>query len=715
VALATVEDELRALHELGQVSAALGMSVGSNKGGLLAVYTAGGDRIARDQKLAAFWQHAFLPSHARAQIYAIEQAVQLVSPYGGALDDLMVHRATMILDALRAKSGGDAGLAAQVPRLTALVAGAGKRKGAQTKILLMVCGGIFGVPIVLFIIGSVVQAVFSRGSGGSDANGGSERTVACKFTEETRSVACTAADAEACKQLPKEILCRSAYLDAVSERVNNWKKKGIWEKNENKITWIDLPVNGPEEHEGKKCWKASQEATVWLCPRSGDAPAASEGHFSGYGKMTSYEQNMLTDDLEIEVLEVLPGPMAAQEKALRELSKLGTNKEAIEKWLSGPGANVDPKVVAAEFLVLGVSPSEFAARAQAQKLARSASDTKAKAESAEREKEQEKKRAAAAPVTYPVPCAAANAATHVAVEGAPQLCVPQGEGILVASLLAGHHDSVSSLPAMPSSYDDEDPVAVLLGPDRTVGEKSTLSGGERAQVAAKTRARVFAKIQSTTSWGEWKWVDSLGKLTGVLDLGGERLIEGEPSIQRKQKCETDNNMRCGGRCDDDGDCMKLFSGCGCPESTCHPLFHVCSGCPAMSHCDDPEFPMTIPKKTVSAVFSKAEERERAKAAAEGAYGLLLTKISGAWRKTYTKMEKSSPDEKPERKTEHDTGYYARIAPLGFFVLKCDDDRCGSTAEQLVSFSASPWSVTIGENPKVEVKCQNGICKAKVAK
>jgi len=317
-----------------------------------------------------------------------------------------------------------------------------------------------------------------------------------------------------------------------------------------------------------------------------------------------------------------------------------------------------------------------------------------------------------APVMYPTACTGVDPKTHVPVDGASSLCVPQGEGVLIASLLAQKSDLVLALPSRPSGYDDEDQIAVFLGPDRSVGEESKLSAGERAGVAAKTRAKTFAELKSTGSWGEWSWVESAGKLTGVIDLGGARLTDGEPWVQRKQKCETQNMPHCGGRCDDDSDCMKIFSGCGCPESTCNPVFRFCSDCPSVHTCDDPEFPLTVPKRTFHAVFSKADDRARAKRAAEGSYGVLLTRLTGAWRRTFTKTEAASPGEKPERKVEFDSGYYARIAPLGFFVLGCGDEHCGKTAEQLVSFEAAPWSVTIGGDPKVVVRCTRGLCDAK---
>ena len=77
---------------------------------------------------------------------------------------------------------------------------------------------------------------------------------------------------------------------------------------------------------------------------------------------------------------------------------------------------------------------------------------------------------------------------------------------------------------------------------------------------------------------------------------------------------------------------------------------------------------------------------------------------------------SDPSEKPERKVEHDTGYFARISPMGYFILACDDDNCGRTSTQLVAFRALPWTVTLTSgDTKVSVKCNNGICTGSVTK
>ncbi len=551
----------------------------------------------------------------------------------------------------------------------------------------------------------LIMAVVACGK--KKAAGSLERVVKCKYTEDSRTVQCAAADADACQQLPEQVLCRGPYLDVLQGQINNWKKQGVWSGYENKITWIDLPgIDEPTSHDGKMCWKASLNADVWLCPAK---PGAATGRLVGYGRLLHYEQNMMTDDLQIEVLETFSGAAEKQERAFRDLSGLGSDKNRIQAWLSGPAAvGLDASAVRSELLLAGVSPHELMAAASSQQAQAQASASAAQQDTARRETE-------AAPANYPAPCAKVDAKTHTVVDGADGLCVPQGEGILVASLLAAKSDAVQELPSPPSSYDDDDPVAIMRGPESAIGEKSTLSAAERMTAAAKTRAKVFAEIKSASSWGEWKWVGAAGKLTGVLDLESSRLTQGEPSVQRKQKCETASMSTCGGRCDDDGDCMKILSLCGCPESVCNPIFHFCTGCPAERHCEDPEFPMNVPKMTLSAVFTKPEQTARAKRAADGSYGLLLTRISGAWRQVFTAMEEAAPGEKPERKVEFDSGYYARIAPMGFFLLACDDARCGRTAEQLVSLSAAPWSITIGDNPRVEVRCQDGSCKGKVAK
>ncbi len=533
---------------------------------------------------------------------------------------------------------------------------------------------------------------------------GVERKLNCKYTGKTRAVKCQPSDAAACRSLPTEVLCRSEYLDVLQGRVNNWKKQGVWTGYVHKVTWFDLPSGGElTDHNGKKCLKASLDADIWLCPTQG---ATAPSHV-GYGRMLGYEQNMITDDLEIEVLESFDEAGAKQERGFRELLKAGSDRSAIDGWLASTGSGLDPGAVANELLVIGVSASELMAAATSRRQQQQTVEKAAK-EAADRHEQ------AAAPLVYPARCRDVDTKTHVPVLGDAELCVPQGQGVLVASLLAGKNGAISHLPPLPSSYDDEDPVAVMLGPDTSLGEAAKLSAGERAGIAAKTRGRVFAELKSTASWGEWSWVESAGKLSGVIDLGNFRLTEGEPSVQRKQRCETMPGMACG-RCTDNRDCNPMFSVCGCPQSRCNLLFHVCSGCPGESHCDAPEFPLTVPKKTFAALFSNPADRARAKRASEGAHGILLTRITGAWRRTFTTMEKAVPDEESKKKVEFDSGYYARIAPLGFFVLACEDVRCGRTAEQLVVFNATPWDVTIGESPKVEIRCQNGICKGKVVK
>ena len=350
VNLATVEEELQALNELGQVAAAIGQSIGSG-GGLMAVYTAAGDRIARDQKLTAFWQNAFIPKHPAAQVYAIDQCIQQVSPYGGELGELMVHRATMIFEALKTKATADAGIVPQLPRLAALIEGAKKRKGAQTRTVLWVLGGVFGAMIFLVLLVAVLAGRHGASGGAAAASGGGDRTLKCKFTGSPRTVHCAPGDADACSKLPAEVLCRDKYQDALQGRINNWVKDGAWSGHQNKITWIDL-AGTMESHDGKQCAKASLDADVWLCPAAGVKVA---GHVTGYGKMTRYDEGVVTDDLDVEVLAAYDAAAASQERVLRELAQAGSDKGAIEAWMAGPGSKLDPDVVRTELLAAGVS------------------------------------------------------------------------------------------------------------------------------------------------------------------------------------------------------------------------------------------------------------------------------------------------------------------------------------------------------------------------
>ena len=312
-----------------------------------------------------------------------------------------------------------------------------------------------------------------------------------------------------------------------------------------------------------------------------------------------------------------------------------------------------------------------------------------------------------APIAYPAPCTEVSLATHVAVVGAPDVCVPMGQGPLVVSLGQGG-GAVVKLPDSPSRYDDDDPIAVFLGPNAQAKETSSLSPAERGAIAAKTRAKLYYEL--SRGWGEWTWVEAAGKLSGELDLGSESLTVGEPSASRTQKCESVPASTCGGHCDDDGDCLKLFSLCGCVESTC-TIFGRCTPCGSLRSCEEAVFTRTIPKYKVSATFASADARALGRRAADSAYVLLTTRITGAWRRVFTKTEKNEDDGKMETVVEDDSGYVTRIAPTGVFLIDCKDDKCGRSAEQLAAINAQPWSTELPHTDgKVKVVCAAGKCK-----
>ena len=312
---------------------------------------------------------------------------------------------------------------------------------------------------------------------------------------------------------------------------------------------------------------------------------------------------------------------------------------------------------------------------------------------------------------YPAPCSEVDAATHVPLKGDPDNCIPRFEGVL-AMALAKNEQYLSKLPDSPGSYSDESPVAVFLGPNSSAEETSSLSANERGALAAKTRAKLYYRFER--NWGDWTWVDAAGKLSGDLDLGGASLTTGEPWVQRKQKCDDVPGVTCGKPCDDNGDCFRFFSLCGCSESQC-TIFHRCTGCPSSHTCEDPTFDLTVPHYNVSTTFSTPEGKVAGKAAAERVYVLMLTRVTGAWRRVFTKTEKDFLD-KQVRSVEHDTGHITRIAPTGLFVMTCETADCGRSAQQVAAFNAQPWSLELDhQGGKAKVSCSGGICSGSFAK
>ena len=312
--------------------------------------------------------------------------------------------------------------------------------------------------------------------------------------------------------------------------------------------------------------------------------------------------------------------------------------------------------------------------------------------------------------SYPAPCAEVDAATHVPLKGDPDNCIPRFEGVLAVAL-SNNERYLSKLPDSPGSYSDESPIAVFLGPNSSAEEKSALSAGEREALAAKTRSKLYYRLES--NWGDWNWVGAAGKLSGDLDLGGSSLTTGEPNVQRKQKCEDSPGVTCGQRCEDDGDCSRIFSLCGCSESQC-TIFGRCTECPSLHICEDVTFDLSVPHFKVSTTFSTPEGKAAGEAAAQRAYVLMLTRVTGAWRRVFTKSDKGY-DDKPVRSVEHDTGHITRIAPTGLFVMTCQTPACGRSATQVAAFNAQPWSLELDHRGgKAKVSCSGGICSGSFA-
>lgn len=554
----------------------------------------------------------------------------------------------------------------------------------------------------LFVVTSIMMTCVGSSSTGADNDRPSEpssgetpkattRSVDCKFGGGSKTVTCTPEDATYCAAMEKEVLCREEYLDVITGSINNWKKQKKWGSYKGKMTWFDLSGAKKVEHKGKDCLKASMNAAVYFCPGASGVQVTT----TGYGRLAKYDENVLVDDLVVEVLETYDRGAATNERSLRQLAALKGEKEATMQWLV-THASLSDSLVAPELLLSGLSAHEVFATAKVKRAAKEKEDAAAEAEA---------KRQAVlnSPAKYPMPCKEVAENSHIPVKGADDVCIPRGQGLLVAALGAQASGLVHALPDAPTKYGDDNPIAVLLPPNKATNDASQLTAAERSKIAAETRKRLYFSVNR--NWGSWNWVEAASKLTGTIDLTSERMSTGQPSITRKEDCDVMPGSRCDDRCSSHSDCSGWL--CGCSQSRC-TIFRTCTACPAQRVCGAPTFTLKVPLWKVSKVMRSDDEKKAAREAERGSHAVMTARVSGAWRRVFTKREVFMGE--AMTKLEHDTGYFTRIRPTGLFLLDCKTSQCGRSARQLVAINAQPWSVTLPHGSgSVKVSCRGGQC------
>lgn len=183
-----LQSEVRALDELNKIAAAIGQSVGTSKGGVLAIYSAAGDDFVRAQKLAAFWTSAFVPKHPDAQIKAFQECLQRVGGGPDALNSAMLSRADVILDAFKLNAVSKPGLQGSIPILEKTLS-----KAKHRSRLIWYVFAALGAALTLFFV------IMISGLSGSSAKEKSGQVVPATTGEQTENVPPPAQN-ESCKE-----------------------------------------------------------------------------------------------------------------------------------------------------------------------------------------------------------------------------------------------------------------------------------------------------------------------------------------------------------------------------------------------------------------------------------------------------------------------------------------------------------------------------------
>lgn len=159
--------------------------------------------------------------------------------------------------------------------------------------------------------------------------------VTCKYTQEKKVLKCPPERTQACAGT--DVLCRGSYFAVASgATVNNWEKDKLWAKRKNEVSFVAFKVAPKaEEREGRTCLKGSARADVWLCWKDPSRVPKAAASVFGYGRMFKYEEGVVTDDLYIDMLDVL-----TQEAGIKESEAINFDR------LAGQGSDSPAKRVA---------------------------------------------------------------------------------------------------------------------------------------------------------------------------------------------------------------------------------------------------------------------------------------------------------------------------------------------------------------------------------
>jgi hypothetical protein len=128
-------------------------------------------------------------------------------------------------------------------------------------------------------------------------------TVKCRGTGVRRPRLCSAPE---CADV-SEALCPDLYVDLRTATINNWIKGKKWDGLQGRAAVLALRDVSEEQRHGRTCLLGRASARVHVCASSGNMTGAS---FEGLVKLTAYKENLLTDDLDVEVLPIAPSELA---------------------------------------------------------------------------------------------------------------------------------------------------------------------------------------------------------------------------------------------------------------------------------------------------------------------------------------------------------------------------------------------------------------------
>lgn len=517
-----------------------------------------------------------------------------------------------------------------------------------------------------------------------------EMNAPCIGGGASKKVLCTAATAALCAEAKRGVLCRENYIDELGKdvSVNNWTNSDKWNSVKGKVTWYDFQEDARvTKYGGMNCLEVSRRATVLICGKV-ETPKP-----HGYAKFDSYKRGIVYDDVVLIEERSFDGARMKAEVILREAVRAGSGREFFLKQLSDSDVPLDQ--FGAELLPFGVDPIELGGELEKRKAASAATKKKT-------EEERSARLAANALLPYPARCGDVGSETHNAVEGAPEMCVPKAEAILLLALASEGKvvETLLDFKNLHKEYGDDNPFASFLEPSAVAKDQTTLTATERQKIAKDLSAKTFL-VQPQKS-AKWSWVEAASKLSLEIDLSEQYRSFGAPSINRTQDCLS-MNTTCGGRCDSDSDCSGFT--CGCPSSVCSP-FGRCTPCSSTSLCT-PDFKLTVPKFTASQILA-AEGGPEIGRNAQSLQLVVPVHLDGAWRRVFADPQKPT-------ELEHDTGIFAKLNALGVFGLSCGDDPCGRNSPQVLTMNAKPFSVVVESAVgKAKVECKLGVCTGKRA-